>query len=299
VRRLVACGQCHAQYDVTDVAAPEFRCACGAPVANIPHDAVDADIRRCGSCGASVIEGAETCTYCGSTIARVLGDLSLVCPECYARNAEESRFCTNCGVEFQPQAPLLDDDGDALRCPVCDDTALLSRSLGGVAARECPGCHGLWVPGDNFERLVSRAIDARRKLVEAGATPPRHGVRLTTIQNKVVYRKCPVCSGAMQRKNYGLRSGVIIDWCGHDGTWLDADELEDIATFIMDGGLAKNGDAETPAAPPVDARHMEALIAAERLMGLERLKLEKKKRLLEPDEGVFHTIHDLLSGLLD
>ena len=31
------------------------------------------------------------------------GRLSLVCPECYARNAEESRYCTGCGVEFKPQ----------------------------------------------------------------------------------------------------------------------------------------------------------------------------------------------------
>ena len=41
----------------------------------------------------------------------------------------------------------------------------------------------------------------------------------------------------MQRKNYGKRSGVIVDWCGTHGTWLDADELEQIAAFIASGGL--------------------------------------------------------------
>jgi hypothetical protein len=41
----------------------------------------------------------------------------------------------------------------------------------------------------------------------------------------------------MHRKNYGKRSGVIVDWCGPHGTWLDADELEQIAHFIAGGGL--------------------------------------------------------------
>ena len=302
--RLVACSQCHAQYDVTEVTAATIPCPCGTPVANVPHDAVDAGVHRCGSCGAAVTAETEACAYCGSIIARVLEDLSLVCPECYARNAEESRFCTNCGVEFQPQAAPLDADGDALRCPHCDDVALSWRSIGGVGARECPACHGLWVPGVSFDRLVSRALETRRKLTQAGAAPSSHRERITHFQSSVVYRKCPVCSGTMQRKNYGRKSGVIVDWCGHHGTWLDADELEDIAAFILDGGLAQK---QAPGEPgmgawgqPADAKRMEALIAAERLMGAERIKLEKKKRLLlEPDDGVFDTIGDLLSGWLD
>lgn len=44
----------------------------------------------------------------------------------------------------------------------------------------------------------------------------------------------------MNRKNYGGRSGIIIDWCGPHGTWLDADELEEIATYIAEGGLPRS-----------------------------------------------------------
>ena len=40
----------------------------------------------------------------------------------------------------------------------------------------------------------------------------------------------------MQRKNFRKSSGVILDVCGAHGTWLDADELEQIAGFILSGG---------------------------------------------------------------
>jgi len=53
----------------------------------------------------------------------------------------------------------------------------------------------------------------------------------------VQYRKCPACDGFMQRANFQKRSGVIIDRCHNHGTWLDADELEAIAGFILEGGM--------------------------------------------------------------
>jgi Zn-finger nucleic acid-binding protein len=40
----------------------------------------------------------------------------------------------------------------------------------------------------------------------------------------------------MNRSNYRKSSGVILDVCREHGTWLDADELERIAGFILEGG---------------------------------------------------------------
>ncbi len=40
----------------------------------------------------------------------------------------------------------------------------------------------------------------------------------------------------MQRRNFRRSSGVIIDRCNKHGTWLDADELEQITGFVMSGG---------------------------------------------------------------
>ena len=69
--RLVACSNCHTQFDVTDVVAESFPCRCGASIENRSLEAVDAKIHRCGSCGAIVDAEAEGCDYCGSTIERV------------------------------------------------------------------------------------------------------------------------------------------------------------------------------------------------------------------------------------
>ena len=55
----------------------------------------------------------------------------------------------------------------------------------------------------------------------------------------------------MLRRNFRRSSGVITDVCRDHGTWLDADELEQIAGFILSGGetsrLFDSPAASTPA----------------------------------------------------
>jgi Zn-finger nucleic acid-binding protein len=41
----------------------------------------------------------------------------------------------------------------------------------------------------------------------------------------------------MNRSNFGMRSGVIIDVCRGHGTWFDRDELRRVIEFIRSGGL--------------------------------------------------------------
>ena len=225
--RLVACGSCHTQFDVTDVGEKEFACRCGETVENRPLEAVEAEIHRCGSCGALVQAEADACTYCGSGIVRDLGRLSLICPECYGRNPDETRYCCVCGVRFEPQP--IGADAQELPCPVCG-CLMPPRAVGAVGINECPQCNGLWVPGNRFDALVDRAVDAQRerdphRLAQdqprsTGGNPVSHGV---------AYRKCPVCEAFMHRRNWMKTSGVVIDRCNEHGTWLDADELEQIA----------------------------------------------------------------------
>ena len=144
--RLVACSNCHTQFDVTDVVAESFPCRCGASVENRSLEAVDAKIHRCGSCGAIVDAEDEGCDYCGSTIERDPGKLSLICPECYARCSEDACFCTACGVAFRPEEVRV--EGHELPCPVCD-ALMPPHQIGGVGLNECRSCNGLWVAGDN------------------------------------------------------------------------------------------------------------------------------------------------------
>ena len=229
--RLVACQNCHAQYDVTNVVANQFTCRCGEEVENKVAQSVDALVHRCGACGAQIAAASESCEFCGSEIVQEFGPSSLICPECFARNAEESRFCTACGVGFHPEPLVV--SGHEVPCPDC--TSLMPASqVAGVSLNECAKCRGLWVPGENFDSLVSHAAQAQRE-GKALTKPPRVAGGNPSRQ-QVQYRKCPECDAFMQRRNYKKSSGVITDVCNAHGTWLDADELEQIAGFILSGG---------------------------------------------------------------
>jgi len=196
-----------------------------------------------------VVPDATSCDYCGARIIREDGVLSLLCPECFARNAEDSRFCTACGVTFDPQ-PLVEGEAE-VPCPDCG-CLMPPREVGAVPLAECPHCNGLWVPGDRFEALVARAVEAAREAETSAllGRPPRRTGGTPTIQ--VRYRKCPVCEAFMQRRNYRKCSGVILDVCRAHGTWLDADELEAIAGFILsNGGVPPEPQLEPRPAVPL------------------------------------------------
>jgi Zn-finger nucleic acid-binding protein len=233
--RLVACPDCHTQYDVSSVAAERFPCRCGRSLENRPLTPVDAQVRRCASCGASVRGEDASCTYCGSAIVRGVRPGSLICPECYAANAETSRFCVACGVAFRPEAVRL--EGFELACPACEGR-LRPQTVAGLGVGECGGCGGLWIPGDRFEALLARVAEAGRAAGPERRAPrePRATRGKPTAQ-RVQYRRCPECSAFMHRQNYRHSSGVILDACHEHGTWLDADELEQLAGFVLSGGV--------------------------------------------------------------
>ena len=108
----------------------------------------------------------------------------------------------------------------------------------------------------------------------------------------------------MQRKNFGRRSGVILDWCGSHGTWLDADEMGDVAAFVLEGGLerepaAGGGGGGEKWSLPADPGRTAAILAAEQLIAEERARSAARTR----DEAfgsdrVFRGLGDFLAQLL-
>ncbi len=286
---LVACPACHLQFDVSGHDQEEIKCRCGATIPVEHHDPIDIEIRRCGSCGASVEPDSEQCGYCRSTVKRDADHLSLICPECYGRNAERSRFCTGCGVRFAPQS--LESIEDDLTCPCCEEK-LLARSVAGFPVHECGKCHGLWAPEESFDALVGRAVSAQEVSAGDGLGKGGSGKKKTPFQSRIVYRSCPVCSGMMQRKNFGIRSGVIVDWCGKHGTWLDADELEDIAAFIARGGLGRMGrDAEFD--------RVRETMKVERLQMKRRAEKKRSGAGFVTEDDQSFSLLELLKGVFD
>lgn len=239
--RLLACPSCHIQYDVTAVTARAIACPCGTTVENAVPAGRDAEARRCGACGAAVEASARACPYCRAGLVADATRLRLICPECFARNDEAYRFCAGCGVEFRPQP--VPGEARELSCPVCA-VPLGAQGIGAVPVRECARCAGLWVPGEHFDALVRRAMEAARTNPTRGLTAVAKKAAAAP-ESPVRYRDCPDCGQPMHRKNFGRRSGIIVDWCGEHGTWLDAEELERVAGFVLSGALEESERART------------------------------------------------------
>jgi Zn-finger nucleic acid-binding protein len=235
--RLVACKQCRAQYDVTDYAWERFQCRCGHPVeAAAPQEAVTVVVHNCSACGAPMDPDEDACRYCRAKVERDQRKLSLLCPECLARNTQGSAFCRGCGIEFK--AERVEEAPADLLCPACG-TGMTRRAVAGHPADECPKCNGLWIAREYFTALVNRAVKAFREQGGYAERGGRRGASTPALSTQVVYRRCPSCQQVMHRKNFERVSGVIIDDCVDHGIWLDADELEQIAGFLLGGGLER------------------------------------------------------------
>jgi Zn-finger nucleic acid-binding protein len=113
------------------------------------------------------------------------------------------------------------------------------RAVGALSINECPSCNGIWCPSRSFESLIEKAMESKRSSVtgEVEFAPRRKGANPAA--QRVAYRKCPECDAFMQRRNFRKTSGVITDRCSAHGTWLDADELEQIAGYLLSGGRPK------------------------------------------------------------
>ena len=288
--KLIACTECHAQYDVTPmVPGSEFDCRCGAVLEATPPMASEAMVRRCTACGAVAKDSDETCEYCRAEIVQLPQRGSLICPECMARNLDDARFCLACGIAFEPQIPL--QNVPELRCPCCERWMAASE-VAGLLVHECPKCHGLWAPDDVFGSLVDRATTVARERAARGeeAAPRVEGGNPAA--QGVEYRRCPACDALMGRRNFRKRSGVIVDRCHEHGTWLDAHELERIAGFVLSGRAASAASAERRARD--DRERQAARAAAIRLQ-------TRDSGSRDPDSSIFSTRRgsDPVASILD
>lgn len=170
------------------------------------------------------------------------------------------------------------------------------RAIAGIGINECPQCNGLWVPENRFDHLIAQACEAARNAkpgvdLAARARPSGGG----GFDAKVVYRKCPECDGHMQRTNFQKKSGVIIDRCHEHGTWLDADELERIADYILKGGLGAGGYEEYAVKARIDAKVRREAAALARAMKGESITITSSRE--HGSQGGF--LGMLLKELLD
>jgi membrane protease subunit (stomatin/prohibitin family) len=82
---------------------------------------------RCGNCGTLNAENAKFCSNCGQTLAPAPAPAGAVvaCPSCGTQNAATAKFCSNCGASLQAPTKLT--------CPQCG-----TESAAGT--KFCPNC---------------------------------------------------------------------------------------------------------------------------------------------------------------
>ncbi|HYH46951.1 MAG TPA: zf-TFIIB domain-containing protein [Thermoanaerobaculia bacterium] len=285
------------------------------PATALAHDAA---VVRCSACGAPRSGQERGCRYCSSDFTLHERDLDTLCPQCMTRVSGKGRFCHSCATPLLlSQATAAPSEHP---CPACGDgTSLSSRRLGSedAAILECRLCAGLWLEKEVFEVLAARARTGRvpdlpgpvlpagpaaepdiapaaRAAGPAAASPAGAAATLvspapasqagmeTGAGGARAYRPCAVCGALMNRRNYGRRSGVILDICAEHGIWFDSDELQRLLRWIREGGEEK----------------AQALLAEQERAAARHGKLFPVSWPADEDERVKRTLDSFLLDLL-
>jgi len=155
----------------------------------------------------------------------------ITCQHCQKPVNEKVRFCPHCGGEN------IKRPGETTpRCPRCD-IPLDENHYRDSTIDLCSKCKGMWLDSDEFDYHASERDTFK------DASIPRKFQRKTELDSSP-YLKCVRCGSLMVRRNFRKISGVMVDICRDHGAWLDAGELEQIRTFIANGGLDKSQDKD-------------------------------------------------------
>lgn len=192
----------------------------------------DARELRCPSCGGPVGAGERLCAHCQAELATVR------CPGCFSLELAGGKHCAQCGGT--PGLEGIEGPLD-LSCPRCDGAQLLGVLVGEHHVGECLRCTGLFVAHEVLDRVTRRHEERAgvrlRPLPAAEAKPETRA-----------YLRCPKCSVHMNRRNFGERSGVIVDVCATHGVWFDKDELARALEYVDSGGLSRLTERDRVAA---------------------------------------------------
>ena len=74
----------------------------------------------------------------------------------------------------------------------------------------------------------------------------------------------------MNRRNYGKRSGVIVDVCRAHGVWFDNEELTRVLEFVRAGGLQETRRREAEELRE-ERRRLESRQLHDRTLGGQRM----------------------------
>lgn len=199
---------------------------------------------RCQWCTAPLPSGGGLCRYCGK---RNDVDLQGVHEFTVAEPASP-RLCPSCGIPMQT----------------------IDLKLGGTFYIErCERCLSLFFDPNEVETLLEKSAAAVFQIDHARLDEITRGRRAASSPTR--YYSCPVCRTAMNRLNFGARSGVVVDQCPRHGMWLEGGELRRLLEWRKAGGqiLAERRKAERLADELKQERRREREAARARMEGAE------------------------------
>ncbi|MEM8883594.1 MAG: zf-TFIIB domain-containing protein [Planctomycetota bacterium] len=191
----------------------------------------------CPSCG-NTVYGSEPCPICTSSGApRRRRD----------RDRERTTLCAGCGNEI----PAGEDcsicssgrggkrkpqpKGDVM-CPNCE-IPIESQNWDGVEVDMCMSCQSMLFPPGALEKVLSKLREAAGQMdITEVLREFRDRHKQQRVPKDVRYRRCPVCGEYMTRRNYAGTSGVILDYCGKHGYWVDQHQFDELSNWVTRGG---------------------------------------------------------------
>lgn len=221
---------------------------------------------NCTSCSAPLSGPSTICEYCGRR-----NDTNLQGIHKYTVTRPESeRICPRCDIPLQTINLKKDEK---------------------FYIERCSQCMGLFFDNNELEALltlsVSNVFRIDRKRLDTINSELYH--RDTTQNN---YVKCPVCRKFMARKNFGAKSGVILDRCSSDGVWLDGGELKQLLEWKKAGGQLlhesiKQKNKKKKGATNTDENSTSSDALAAALMSTERQRSKSEKAQWDSSWGSY------------
>jgi len=234
---ILECPGCHLRYDVgARPAGTRARCRCGTAF-TVPRPTEITSAFTCPQCGALASPDDPACRYCRTTLTLA------ACPRCFARVFQGYGFCPHCGAHIDEPAHATTEGASLRLCPRCQPTEvhLTAHLVEGTLLDECLRCGGLWIDRSAFERLIADRDRLAALISEGvGVAPALEARPADPVALEVRYLACPDCRVFMNRKNFGDRSGVILEVCKPHGLWFDRDQLSQALRFVMAGGLEES-----------------------------------------------------------
>ncbi len=163
------------------------------------------------------------------------------CKSCAAPLPPYSSRCEYCGAKNDidlrgVQEYTIAQDFSERKCPVCTKPmeSISLKEISDFTIERCSECMGLFFDPDELNMLLDSSV-AQVYSINLRKIWEMNQMEVTTPERSAVYIKCPICQGVMNRVNFGVRSGVVIDQCVH-GVWLDSGELRKLLEWRKAGG---------------------------------------------------------------